>query len=76
MSKRVEKEEVPVYALNGQGGIAPRTLTKPRPQLSTSHQLLRVVEYAKSGFKEKIHRGRFSGYPEGLRSCMAYGLTL
>ncbi|GFX70396.1 RNA-directed DNA polymerase from mobile element jockey [Trichonephila clavipes] len=24
-----------------------------RPQLSTSHQLLRVVEYAKSGFKEK-----------------------
>ncbi|GFX21900.1 hypothetical protein TNCV_2311781 [Trichonephila clavipes] len=29
-----------------------RTLTKPRPQLSTSHQLLRVVEYAKSGFKE------------------------
>ncbi|GFU89693.1 RNA-directed DNA polymerase from mobile element jockey [Trichonephila clavipes] len=24
-----------------------------RPQLSTSHQLLRVVEYSKSGFKEK-----------------------
>ncbi|GFU07187.1 RNA-directed DNA polymerase from mobile element jockey [Trichonephila clavipes] len=24
-----------------------------KPQLSTSHQLLRVVEYAKSGFKEK-----------------------
>ncbi|GFT32205.1 RNA-directed DNA polymerase from mobile element jockey [Trichonephila clavipes] len=28
-----------------------------RPQLSTSHQLLRVVEYAKSGFKEKKYTG-------------------
>ncbi|GFX34251.1 probable RNA-directed DNA polymerase from transposon X-element [Trichonephila clavipes] len=30
-----------------------------RPQLSTSHQLLRVVEYAKSGFKEKNAPGPF-----------------
>ncbi|GFW94104.1 RNA-directed DNA polymerase from mobile element jockey [Trichonephila clavipes] len=91
MSKELRKKKSPVYALNGQGGIAHTDSDKAeadqfatrafklaerlilsrlndflatnkilisqqhgfRPQLSTSHQLLRVVEYAKSGFKEK-----------------------
>ncbi|GFY09381.1 RNA-directed DNA polymerase from mobile element jockey [Trichonephila clavipes] len=113
MSKELRKKKSPVYALNGQGGIAHTDsdkaekhasvipILKPgkprgaadsyrpisllpvlsklaerlilsklndflatnkilisqqhgfRPQLSTSHQLLRIVEYAKSGFKEK-----------------------
>ncbi|GFU16764.1 RNA-directed DNA polymerase from mobile element jockey [Trichonephila clavipes] len=67
MSKELRKKKSPVYALNGQGGIAHTDSDKAeilisqqhgfRPQLSTSHQLLRVVEYAKSGFKEKKYTG-------------------
>ncbi|GFS82431.1 putative RNA-directed DNA polymerase from transposon X-element [Trichonephila clavipes] len=42
-----------------------------RPDLSTTHQLLRVVETIKSGFKNKNRLVRFPRYSKSLRSRLA-----
>ncbi|GFW27256.1 RNA-directed DNA polymerase from mobile element jockey [Trichonephila clavipes] len=48
-----------------------------RPQLSTSHQLLRVVEYAKSGFKKKCTGAVFwtSRRPSIVYGIRAYSIS-
>ncbi|GFU41648.1 probable RNA-directed DNA polymerase from transposon X-element [Trichonephila clavipes] len=62
MSKKLRNKKTPVYALKGRAGIANTDSEKAeqhgfRPRLSTSHQLLRVVEYVKTGYKDKKYTG-------------------